>query len=268
MYVGMYYNGDIESADKRFIQAYENYSYSSVTAGVCEKQNHSVQSQASGIQLAVPFTNSTEASMPRNERQRKLNRRLIIISSVIVIFVLGCLIAVAVYFITKGSSTEVLRTEDFKASTTEVSTADDFKVQCPNNYTKCESEKCGRFCYRYESNQCKSWFDARQICQNEGGDLMVPSECSYPFFREQASLNEGSCSHFWIGGRTENQGFSYVTVKGDVIPQDSSFSYWSIGQPDGGGETCLEMRSYFNNYLMNNFHCVYEEGFICQFFLQ
>ncbi|KAL3881942.1 hypothetical protein ACJMK2_028325 [Sinanodonta woodiana] len=144
-----------------------------------------------------------------------------------------------------------------------------YVFQCPKNYTKCESEKCGRFCYRYESNQCQSWFDARQICQNEGGDLMVPSECSYQFFREKASLNEGSCSQFWIGGRTENQGFSYVTVKGDVIPQDSRFSYWSIGQPDGlGGENCLEMRMNFNNYLMNNYHCEVKEGFICQFFLK
>ncbi|KAL3868866.1 hypothetical protein ACJMK2_041623 [Sinanodonta woodiana] len=142
-------------------------------------------------------------------------------------------------------------------------------VQCPNGYTTYESEKCGRLCVRYESNQCKSWFDARQTCQIEGGDLMAPSECSYPFFREQASLNEGNCSHFWIGGRTETPGSNYVTVKGDVILQDSSFSYWSIGQPDGlGGESCLEMRSYFNNYLMNDYHCQVKQGFICQVFLK
>ncbi|KAK3578351.1 hypothetical protein CHS0354_039060 [Potamilus streckersoni] len=138
-------------------------------------------------------------------------------------------------------------------------------ITCPTGYKKYVNDTCGNSCYRYESSQCKSWNDARQTCQKEGGDLMIPTECSYQFFREQAKQNEGTCSQFWIGGYTNTPGKKYVTVKGDPIP--TSFSYWTGSQPDGlGGESCLEMRSYFTNYLMNDYHCRVGEGFICQIF--
>nr|WRO64893.1 C-type lectin [Sinohyriopsis cumingii] len=139
------------------------------------------------------------------------------------------------------------------------------QLKCPEGYHMYEKKTYGKFCYRFESNQCKSWSDARQTCQNEGGDLMIPDECTYQFFRDLAKPNEGTCEHFWIGGYTNTPGSSCVTVKGDPIA--STFPFWSGGQPDGfGGESCLEMRSYFINYLMNDYHCHVQQGFICQIF--
>ncbi|KAL3836321.1 hypothetical protein ACJMK2_021755 [Sinanodonta woodiana] len=138
------------------------------------------------------------------------------------------------------------------------------QLKCPDGYHIYE-KKHEKFCYRFESNQCKSWSDARRTCQSEGGDLMILDECTYQFFRDLAKPNEGTCSHFWIGGYTNTPGSNYVTVKGDPIA--STFPFWTGGQPDGlGGESCLEMRSYFNNYLMNDFHCHVPQGFICQIF--
>ncbi|KAK3578354.1 hypothetical protein CHS0354_039065 [Potamilus streckersoni] len=134
---------------------------------------------------------------------------------------------------------------------------------CPKGYERYSSATCGTFCYRFESNNCSSWSAARSVCQAEGGDLLVPSECYYQFFREKAQQHEGTCSHFWIGGNTNTPGSNYVNVKGDPVP--SSFSFWSVGQPDGLlGESCLEMRSYLTNYLMNDYHCDRPEGFVCQ----
>ncbi|KAK3578353.1 hypothetical protein CHS0354_039063 [Potamilus streckersoni] len=134
---------------------------------------------------------------------------------------------------------------------------------CPKGYELYSSVQCGKFCYRFESNNCSSWSAARSVCQADGGDLLVPSECYYQYFREKAQQREGTCSHFWIGGYTNTPGSNYVTVKGNPIP--SSFPFWSVGQPDGlGGESCLEMRSYFTNYLMNDYHCDQAQGFICQ----
>ncbi|KAL3836323.1 hypothetical protein ACJMK2_021757 [Sinanodonta woodiana] len=139
------------------------------------------------------------------------------------------------------------------------------QLTCPHGYQAYTNPNTKSFCYRFESNQCKSWSDARQTCQSEGGDLMIPDESTYQTFRNLAKPNEGKCSHFWIGGYSSTPGSNYVTVKGSTIA--SSFPYWSSGQPDGlGGESCLEMRSYFNNYLMNDYICSGAQGFICQMF--
>ncbi|KAL3836322.1 hypothetical protein ACJMK2_021756 [Sinanodonta woodiana] len=83
--------------------------------------------------------------------------------------------------------------------------------------------------------------------------------------KECMNCPQRTCSHFWIGGYTNTPGSNYVTVKGDPIA--NTFPFWSVGQPDGvRGESCLEMRSYFTNYLMNDHLCYVQEGFICQIF--
>ncbi|KAK3578348.1 hypothetical protein CHS0354_039056 [Potamilus streckersoni] len=135
------------------------------------------------------------------------------------------------------------------------------QLKCPDGYLN--ETKFGPFCYRLESNRCKSWSRARQTCQNEGGDLVIPDVNTYQFFRNLAKNSKGQCQHFWIGGYTSTPGSNYVTVSGVSIP--ITFPFWSVGQPDGlGGENCLEMRSYFTNYLMNDYHCNVPHGFICQ----
>ncbi|KAL3846714.1 hypothetical protein ACJMK2_017680 [Sinanodonta woodiana] len=136
---------------------------------------------------------------------------------------------------------------------------------CPSTYYL-YSTTCGRFCYRYESSECKSWTSARTTCRAEGGDLLVPSECFYQFFKDHARQNEGSCSNFWIGGSTTTPGSNYTSVRGDLI--SNSVPLWASGQPDafGGTESCIEMFSSFN-YLMNDAECSNSKGFICQLFV-
>ncbi|KAL3846654.1 hypothetical protein ACJMK2_017683 [Sinanodonta woodiana] len=139
-------------------------------------------------------------------------------------------------------------------------------VRCPSTYYL-YSTTCGRFCYRYESSECKSWTSARTTCKAEGGDLLVPSECYYQFFKDQATQNEGSCSNFWLGGSTTTPGSNYTSVRGDPILD--SFPFWGSNQPDGTGgrESCIEMARSFSNYLMNDALCSNTKGFICQIFV-
>ncbi|KAL3870929.1 hypothetical protein ACJMK2_038957 [Sinanodonta woodiana] len=137
---------------------------------------------------------------------------------------------------------------------------------CPTGYYL-YSTACGRFCYRYESNDCKSWSSARATCIAEGGDLLVPSECYYKFFKDNAQQNEGNCTNVWLGGSTTTPGYNFTSVRGEPIPDN--FSFWNTGQPDPARETesCLEMRKEFNNYRMNDYDCSVQQGFICQKFV-
>ncbi|KAK3602525.1 hypothetical protein CHS0354_003777 [Potamilus streckersoni] len=137
---------------------------------------------------------------------------------------------------------------------------------CPPTYYLYSTE-CGRFCYRYESSNCKSWTSSRTVCREEGGDLLVPSECYYKFFKDNAQQNEGSCpTQFWLGGSTTSPGTNFISVGG--APISNTFSFWRSGQPDGGGgtENCLEMRKSYS-YLMNDVLCKTIQGFICQILL-
>ncbi|KAL3870891.1 hypothetical protein ACJMK2_038922 [Sinanodonta woodiana] len=138
---------------------------------------------------------------------------------------------------------------------------------CPSAEYYLYSTACGRFCYRYESSACQSWSSARATCRAEGGDLLVPSECYYQFFKDNAQQNEGSCNNFWLGGSTTTPGLNYVSVRGDPIP--GTFPFWNPGQPSGTGglDSCVEMSKTHSHYLMNDGVCSVNKGSICQIFV-
>ncbi|KAL3870876.1 hypothetical protein ACJMK2_038908 [Sinanodonta woodiana] len=135
---------------------------------------------------------------------------------------------------------------------------------CPARYSL-YSESCGRFCYRYEDNDCKDWDNARAACQAEGGDLLAPSECNYEFLREQAVQNLGDCpGNLWLGARRPRNGDNFRTVRGDPISNTANF--WERDEPNNvnGNENCLEMRIEFTIFLANDQICSEENGYICQ----
>ncbi|KAL3870794.1 hypothetical protein ACJMK2_038837 [Sinanodonta woodiana] len=139
-------------------------------------------------------------------------------------------------------------------------------VRCPAGYSL-YSQSCGRFCYRYEANACKDWDNARATCQAEGGDLLVPTECNYQYFREQAETIVGICdSEFWLGAQRPTNGADFITVEGDTISNTANF--WKQGQPDNtnGTENCLEMRRDYD-LLANDLKCSQLSGYICQVIL-
>ncbi|KAK3604392.1 hypothetical protein CHS0354_011883, partial [Potamilus streckersoni] len=135
---------------------------------------------------------------------------------------------------------------------------------CPAPYILYSTE-CGRFCYRYESSDCKVWSAARTVCRTEGGDLLEPSECYYNFFSGKAKQNEGKCRpSYWLGASTTTPGNNFVTVRD--IPVLNSASFWNTGQPDGGNESCVEMASVIQ-YKANDNLCTNNQSFICQIFI-
>ncbi|KAL3870877.1 hypothetical protein ACJMK2_038909 [Sinanodonta woodiana] len=145
-----------------------------------------------------------------------------------------------------------------------LSTFANLSPACPARYSM-YAESCGRFCYRYESSACRTWDNARTVCQQEGGDLLAPSVCNYEFLRMRARQNEGICqTNFWLGARRPAGGNNMVTVLGEAIPNNANF--WAGGQPDNADnvEQCMEMRKDFNSYLANDRSCAQSQGFICQ----
>ncbi|KAL3882087.1 hypothetical protein ACJMK2_028459 [Sinanodonta woodiana] len=126
---------------------------------------------------------------------------------------------------------------------------------CPNQMN---------FCYRTESRVCKTWTEARDTCQSEGGDLMNPDEDTFQFFIDKAELqNYGQCGSFWVGGYSNKTELNFVSVRGNSIPM--SFRYWFYGQPDLSNENCLELQQSYGYYL-NNYVCDKQDGFICQIY--
>ncbi|KAL3871494.1 hypothetical protein ACJMK2_039488 [Sinanodonta woodiana] len=124
------------------------------------------------------------------------------------------------------------------------------------------STECGQFCYRFENELCRSWDDSRKDCLEEGGDLLEPSLCTYPFFHRIVKNGAGSCRNVWIGGFRTLPRPEYMTVRGTPIPDD--FQYWSFSNPSRTrNQACLQM-TFMRGYLMNDIDCPRLGGYICQ----
>ncbi|KAL3871495.1 hypothetical protein ACJMK2_039489 [Sinanodonta woodiana] len=140
--------------------------------------------------------------------------------------------------------------------------------RCPWGYTLI-SNKCGRFCYRFEAQNCKSWAEASAACKGEGAKLMKPETCSYPLFQSLAPKKAGQCTDFWIGALRTPPSVTYVKVGGAPLP--SNFKFWARGQPDragslGGLQACVQMADELE-YLMNDDGCNEMAGYICQIYI-
>ncbi|KAK3605246.1 hypothetical protein CHS0354_037647 [Potamilus streckersoni] len=138
--------------------------------------------------------------------------------------------------------------------------------RCPSQYTL-YSTNCGQFCYRYESEACAHWDEARIACRNEGADLWVPEVCSYPFFQEHVRKNKGTCLGIWIGVFRVQSLVNYMTVQGDRL--EDNFQFWGKDEPDrsmpfeGNEDACVEMSRPLD-YLMRDQICLNRFGFICK----
>ncbi|KAL3879768.1 hypothetical protein ACJMK2_032054 [Sinanodonta woodiana] len=130
-------------------------------------------------------------------------------------------------------------------------------ARCPNGYEYYEQDK---FWYKFH-NDCKSWSEAREACQKEGGDLISLNENNFEFFRHFAQSNAGDCYHVWVGTADISAQGQWYWLNGERV----SSILWQPGQPDNtnNNEYCGDLRYHFQ-YRLNDHVCSYKAHFICQ----
>ena len=79
--------------------------------------------------------------------------------------------------------------------------------------------------YYYRSNSTATWSDAKTVCENAGGHLVViTSRAENDFIK----TNLGISQHVWIGLSDEATEGTHVWVTGETF----SYSNWHSGQPN------------------------------------
>ncbi len=116
-----------------------------------------------------------------------------------------------------------------------------------------------KFCYKFHS-ECKSWSEARQICQQEGGDLISLKESNFNFFKDVARSKAGTCNHVWVGTTDISSEGKWNWLNGVNI----SSIFWQPQQPDNwdNKEHCGDLKS--SEYLLNDENCNLTLHFLCQ----
>ncbi|KAK3610157.1 hypothetical protein CHS0354_039940 [Potamilus streckersoni] len=131
-------------------------------------------------------------------------------------------------------------------------------IPCPFGYEYFETET---FCYRFHT-ECKTWSEARKVCQQEGGDLIMLNDSNMDFFREMAT-KKSACVNVWVGATDTNLEGSWRWVNGETISQ----SLWEVDEPSHSpNENCADMQMTFG-FKLNDIPCSYQFDFICQIVL-
>lgn len=116
-----------------------------------------------------------------------------------------------------------------------------------------------RFCYMLHS-ECKTWSEARQICKQEGGDLISLKEGNFNFFKDVIRLKAGACSHVWVGTTDIALEGKWNWLNGVSV----SSTFWQPQQPDNwdNNEHCGNIKA--PDYLLNDEKCNMPLHFLCQ----
>ena len=103
----------------------------------------------------------------------------------------------------------------------------------------------GESCYHADDTITTKWSDARALCQNLGGDLVVITSTEeddfvYNMAIEQETVTEGKA---WIGLKKSVDDSNWYWVDG--TPLEGQYENWGSGEPNnlGGNEDCGH---YFN----------------------
>lgn len=128
---------------------------------------------------------------------------------------------------------------------------------CPTGYEYYQQEN---FCYNFNT-ECKNWTDARQICRNEGGDLISLTEGNFIFFRDVSQRKSGTCNHVWVGTTSISSPRRWNWLNGQAI----TAVFWAPGQPDYwlSNEHCGDLTKHAN-YFLNDDDCKNTRHFLCQ----
>ena len=104
------------------------------------------------------------------------------------------------------------------------------------------------------------WEDARTVCKNLGGDLVVITSAEendflYKLAMEQKTVNQGRA---WIGLKKNTTDFKWYWV--DDTPLEGQYKNWAPGEPNNGGghEDCGH---FIINRKWNDLKCEFEGNF-------
>ncbi|KAK3590350.1 hypothetical protein CHS0354_029574 [Potamilus streckersoni] len=130
--------------------------------------------------------------------------------------------------------------------------------QCLPGYTYYQQDK---FCYKFHL-ECRSWLQAREICQEEGGDLISLREGNINFFSNLARLksNKADCNSVWVGTTDSTREGQWFWLNGVEIGS----VFWAPGQPDNCNSKNCGNLAELNDFKMNDDDCNRKLHFICQ----
>ncbi len=128
---------------------------------------------------------------------------------------------------------------------------------CPTGFEYYEQES---LCYKFHS-ECKTWSEARQICKDEGGDLISLTEGNLNNFRDVSRKRAGTCTHVWVGTTDISSAGKWNWLNGREITS----VFWSPDQPDNWAnkEHCGDLVKV-SDYLLNDEDCSIKLHFLCQ----
>ncbi|KAL3879776.1 hypothetical protein ACJMK2_032062 [Sinanodonta woodiana] len=128
---------------------------------------------------------------------------------------------------------------------------------CRAGYELYDQEK---FCYKYHMD-CKTWTEARQACQQDGGDLISLNDKNFEFFRGLARSKSGSCNNFWVGATDAAAEGVWNWLNGDKF----NTTLWAPQQPDNWGnvENCVTFAKMFD-FKLNDENCSLKHHFVCR----
>ncbi|KAL3879767.1 hypothetical protein ACJMK2_032053 [Sinanodonta woodiana] len=117
-----------------------------------------------------------------------------------------------------------------------------------------------KFWYKFH-NDCMSWSEARDACQEEGGDLISLNEDNFDFFRNVSRSYAGDCYHVWVGTADISAEGQWYWLNGERV----SSVLWYPDQPDNAlsNEHCGDLSRDFQ-FRLNDHVCSYKMHFICQ----
>ncbi|KAL3892067.1 hypothetical protein ACJMK2_004307 [Sinanodonta woodiana] len=138
-----------------------------------------------------------------------------------------------------------------------VQTALNIIGKCPTGYDYYEQDN---FCYKFNS-ECKTWSEAQQVCQQEGGDLISLKDGNFNFFRNLVISIDGVCSSVWVGSTDIAVEGQWKWLNGENVTS----SMWQPGQPDNwdNKEHCGDLAK-LADYRLNDEDCSKKVHFLCQ----
>ncbi|KAL3867977.1 hypothetical protein ACJMK2_040818 [Sinanodonta woodiana] len=132
---------------------------------------------------------------------------------------------------------------------------------CPIGYEYYQPDK---FCYRVHK-VCKSWYDARDVCRQDGGDLISLKSSNFEFFNEVARSSTGFCfnSYVWVGATDIGSAGTWFWLNGEKILS----TFWYPGEPNNPVDN--EHCAFFNYFpsKLDDYLCSTESNFLCQIYL-
>ncbi|PSN36100.1 Hemolymph lipopolysaccharide-binding protein [Blattella germanica] len=115
--------------------------------------------------------------------------------------------------------------------------------------------------------KAKSWYEAKNICENEGGHLAIfNSDQEVQILKLMTAKQICKDKSYWIGFHDEYQEGTYVTIFNDTL-KSAGYTKWYTNQPYQGKTWncgCFSYHSVTNDFGLGTSACTNDLPFICE----